>query len=237
MKKTFITLLALAGLASAAVEGDWTATFKSADTTITQAINTDKNDYTASFPAEGCPLTLKFTSLSTCGSTKSTGYNNAVQYNSTSIRPNINVCKGADHGYDLTFTLENTSGESIQINAITFNAFGYNSGGASHNQGGSPSADFSISYKLPNTTQAITLSNEEVGVYSSAEVKFSLKDSNTIYLAADEKCDITFKVRGYTTGGSFVGLSGATFSVIPEPTTATLSLLALCGLAARRRRK
>lgn len=32
-------------------------------------------------------------------------------------------------------------------------------------------------------------------------------------------------------------VSGLTIQIIPEPTTATLSLLALCGLAARRRRK
>ena len=58
--------------------------------------------------------------------------------------------------------------------------------------------------------------------------------------------DTTFNVSGITlntsekvtaeiiTGGNKVSIS---YQVVPEPTTATLSLLALCGLAARRRRK
>ena len=37
--------------------------------------------------------------------------------------------------------------------------------------------------------------------------------------------------------GVFAGIGNITMAVVPEPTTATLSLLALCGLAARRRRR
>lgn len=49
--------------------------------------------------------------------------------------------------------------------------------------------------------------------------------------------DVTFNKLGFMTDGA-VGTAGVmNITVIPEPATATLSLLALAGLAARRRRK
>lgn len=51
--------------------------------------------------------------------------------------------------------------------------------------------------------------------------------------------DVTFSTLGFINDGSGFtsGVKNITVSTIPEPTTATLSLLALAGLAARRRRK
>ena len=60
---------------------------------------------------------------------------------------------------------------------------------------------------------------------------------NYITLTAGASRDLALVVSKVSGNGSFVGLTGASFAVIPEPATATLSLLALAGLAARRRRK
>ena len=76
---------------------------------------------------------------------------------------------------------------------------------------------------------------------SSGLLNVSVKDKNnktwTKEVAISE--DFNFTSMGWVFDGSQhnVGLQNASLKVIPEPTTATLSLLALVGLAARRRRK
>ena len=230
MKKTIITLLALAGTSVASVTGDWQAVFETSDQTITQGVD----DYSAEFTVENSPLTLTFASLSLQGTTVSDGYKTESQVQSSAIRPNVNVCKSGQ-SYTLTFTVQNTSDEFILLDTITFNAFGYNSAGQAHT-GATPKANFSISYTPTDGTQAITLAQSAVNVFGSADVAFSL-GTNSIGLKENESCTIALTVSANTTGGSFVGLSGATFKVVPEPATATLSLLALAGLTMRRRRK
>ena len=71
---------------------------------------------------------------------------------------------------------------------------------------------------------------------------------NTRFIATDEEAglregweagaDLSALVHdvAYSVSGSSLVLSGQ-FGAVPEPTTATLSLLALAGLAARRRRR
>ena len=68
--------------------------------------------------------------------------------------------------------------------------------------------------------------------------------SNAIDLIAGETYTLNLKITGVNnaenvvdTDGGFVHVGSISASIIPEPTTATLSLLALAGLAARRRRK
>ena len=76
---------------------------------------------------------------------------------------------------------------------------------------------------------------------SSGLLNVSVKDKNnktwTKEVAISE--DFNFTSMGWVFDGPqyAVGLQNASLKVIPEPTTATLSLLALAGLAARRRRK
>ena len=73
------------------------------------------------------------------------------------------------------------------------------------------------------TNVRITLSDEQVN-----ELKATNKDYDFIFMA--EADDTTGSNRG-------IKLNNFKLTTVPEPTTATLSLLALCGLAARRRRK
>ena len=76
------------------------------------------------------------------------------------------------------------------------------------------------------------------GFYGVNELVFG---GGEVSLAAGESVDISITMSSsqYTNDGTYVGLSGLglTYQVTPEPTTATLSLLALAGLCARRRRK
>lgn len=86
-----------------------------------------------------------------------------------------------------------------------------------------------------NGNDVMTLKNVNL-VY---EVKGNVNELNPIvvsdlFIDAEVSKDLVITVKG-TEGGSYTTTMGQL--VVPEPTTATLSLLALCGLAMRRRRK
>ena len=226
--------MTLAGGAMGDTEGDWTAIFTTSDQSTTQTAA----DYTATFDTEA-PLTLKFTDLSiTAGNgATSTAYTgtSANELNPTSIRPNVNICQDGvtTNTYTLSFYVENKSLESLAIANITLDAFGYNASGQAHSAG-EPKANFSLVYTLNESP--LTITTNEINVFENATVNFDLGD-NAITLGAGEKVTFSLTVSKNSGKGSFVGLKSATFKVVPEPTTATLSLLALAGLAARRRRK
>ena len=61
--------------------------------------------------------------------------------------------------------------------------------------------------------------------------------SVTLNVQVEGSADFSVVMSGYTPGDSGLVISLATAPAVPEPTTATLSLLALAGLLARRRRK
>lgn len=87
---------------------------------------------------------------------------------------------------------------------------------------------------------------ETLGAEKNDLFKFSIKEDNTVvdicneFTATGITVDSTY-VDSYTVYSDYLTLDQAkalsATRVIPEPTTATLSLLALAGLAARRRRK
>ncbi len=86
----------------------------------------------------------------------------------------------------------------------------------------------------------ITLSNDEFLALDDSEFNvFSVVDgeidfSNVNFTFTDGE---QYKSGTVSSTGGSICVTGSQLIVIPEPTTATLSLLALCGLAARRRRK
>lgn len=89
------------------------------------------------------------------------------------------------------------------------------------------------------TFSDVTLSGDLVLDFSSildtrAKGSVVLRFSDTVNLSED--LTIRGLWKGYTLPGSIAG-DTLTFAIIPEPATATLSLLALAALAARRRRK
>ena len=101
---------------------------------------------------------------------------------------------------------------------------------------------FNTSISLATTDgEIITLTQEKNDLY-----RFSVKEGNTVtsivndFVATGLSINSTYVesftvTSGYLTAEQSAALSAA--RLIPEPTTATLSLLALAGLAARRRRK
>ncbi|MBR5888818.1 MAG: hypothetical protein IKY92_02100 [Akkermansia sp.] len=113
----------------------------------------------------------------------------------------------------------------------------------SHDNGTTPYSGFSVT-GLDNAT--IHWANaEENGFYDASKVAVtgaqsellmvrvqgSLKDNQSVTFASDNQKN------GWAMAAYNTGTANPAVPVIPEPTTATLSLLALCGLAMRRRRK
>ena len=86
-----------------------------------------------------------------------------------------------------------------------------------------------------NGNDVVTLENVNL-VYEVKGNVSELTPINTsdLFVNADIADSTIITVKG-TEGGSYTTTMGQL--VVPEPTTATLSLLALCGLAMRRRRK
>jgi len=231
MKKTLITLLALAGVAAADTTGAitlWDTGF-SVTTTGDNAgqwtlSDEDKALFTSSDwvlkKADGTDL------LSTTT-------------NASELRPNTNV--GSAHGWSLDFTLTNTSEDTFVITSLTFDTLTFTSEGAY--QGKDTPRDFEFTLTCGEktvTSSNWTISGTNPGSDSPTNGIVTLEFTEGIELTANEKVAVSFDVaKGTSNDGCFLGLKSITASgqLIPEPATATLSLLALAGLAARRRRK
>ena len=231
MKKTLIGLMALAGVAFASQPATWSTTFVSEEGSYTQTYT----DYTATDWTKGAPFTLDFTGLTT---TKPAGaYDGVEEYEASAIRPGTNVGSGGT--WALSFTLTNMGDVAQEISDIDLNIFLYSNTGG--NQGGTVKRTITFTMLSGDTTlSTITtlLSGSDTGSLQGLDMP---EFSDSITIGAGKSADFTlFVQRGPSEAtGTFVGLKGATITanLVPEPTTATLSLLALAGLAARRRRK
>lgn len=172
------------------------------------------------------------------------------------LRPNTNV-DSQNTTWTLTFSLTNNTGSGFVIDTIAINAFSFTGDGAAQNN----NRNFLFTVNAGGTTIAseknLYIVGSDQGGNSTGTLTLNLADSLTI--ASGESMEFSVTVNqgtqvsqangGGTGRGSFVGMSGMSFSgeivapvtpdtpAVPEPATATLSLLALAGLAARRRRK
>ena len=202
------------------------------------------DDYTGAFSwSANTDLTFSFdeTSLTMTDITCNYGYK-GTNVNPGTLTPNQNIGNGAGNSWTLTFTLNNTTAADIVLSSITLDTFLFNGGGNAQ------SADTyarPVAYTL--TSGADTVATTTVACANSGqnwEDNAVLSLGEGVTLAAGSSATYTLTVSNAQTGttyGTFVGIKGATITgetpAIPEPTTATLSLLALAGLAARRRRK
>ena len=128
--------------------------------------------------------------------------------------------KGAEKSASLTLTFSNlVAGSLYDITIVTGVPF---EGAGSWN---------SLTTDNAYTESSLTLGQENIEVRK-------LTTYTVTGVTADETGEIVFKINN-TNGSHSASFNYATISgaVVPEPATATLSLLALAGLAARRRRK
>ncbi|MDD6813659.1 MAG: PEP-CTERM sorting domain-containing protein [Akkermansia muciniphila] len=121
-------------------------------------------------------------------------------------------------GSNLTITLSNlTAGASYNISLVTGVAF---EGAGSWNK-----LTTTNSYK----SSSITLGTESIAVKALTPVTIQS-------IVADQNGEISLKIVN-SSGAHTAAINALAITEVPEPATATLSLLALVGLAARRRRR
>lgn len=238
MKKTLIALMALAGIATA-TDTDTTPITLSAGFT---------SSITAQCP-ENASYAVTINSLKT--GENDLGNKAGGSYFSDALRPNLNMNTG--NAWTLNFTLENNSNSAITLSSVVFDSFIFNGSGAQHSADQETrQAQFTLTDASSNVlgTTDVTFckpnsapEGSESNAIWNTDMDAGITLSSAVELAAGESIQFNLTVgRGNLTNpGAFVGLKGVTFTgetvLIPEPTTATLSLLALAGLAARRRRK
>lgn len=221
--------MALAGVALAD-----TATL----TVGTDASSTWTSGVTFDLP-DDAPLTFSFVSIAGGGA-----LNNGSGFTSTGddlLSPKVGFKQNEHNGYiDLTFivTANNTTPDCVwQIDGLTLDMKSVTSGGGNHT-GGIGSMDITL---LSSSNQTLGSGTVSLGANSAAgTATITLTDS--ISLTNDETLTLRIaRTSGSTSVQGYLAVTGGsvTYSsvLVPEPTTATLSLLALAGLAARRRRK
>ena len=222
MKKTIIALLALAGVASADYTGDFSWTDGSLPT----------------FTFDDTPdLMLIVDSVKVDGAVSTTPKANSVYANT--LTPSTNVGNGGT--WSISFAIVNTSTEALTLNGITFDAFAYNGGGAAQNE---DTYARDITFALSGDAEtSVVHSFGNSDTVENWDTNPTLTFDTPVEIAAESQVRFDLTVSKSNSVGCFIGLSGATLvtpaptPAVPEPTTATLSLLALAGLAARRRRK
>ena len=236
MKKTIIALLALTSVAMAASETAVLTVGTSADSTWTDNVTFQLPDNT--------PLTLEFSSISGKGDMVGTGFTTTGD---NLLSPKIGFKKDQNNVIDynaqiniaFTISADNSALESsvYQLDALTLNLKAITGNGGSH-QDGIGSMDVLLLDSDSQETVFAKVTPSVSGNGTSATLTLSnsiILDKEQSFVLRITRHNPTTAAQGYVaiTGGS-VAYSTAS---IPEPTTATLSLLALAGLAARRRRK
>ncbi|MBQ9095088.1 MAG: PEP-CTERM sorting domain-containing protein [Akkermansia sp.] len=242
MKKTIIVLMTLAGIATA-------------DTVFTTNVSSDAKAKDAT-STQSLTITEQL-SVSVDSISKGSQYTSA-------LRPDTNIGNGGT--WTLTFTIKNDSSTAVAFDEINLGVFLFNSDGNKQGSDVTRSIDFTLTAADDTTTYTLlpqvnyvlkgndandTLATtvkigstaiaaadqvaNGVNVNLSSPFEMEASKSYTFNLTVTKDTDMT----GEWAKGTFVGLNSITFSAdpIPEPTTATLSLLALAGLAARRRRR
>lgn len=237
MKKTLIALVSLAGVAFANDSIKWPTTAIDIDITSDLSQCTFESDLGLSL----LPGTLLSTST-----TDNVGTNGS--YNINDLRPSVNIGNGGT--WTLTLNLQNTGTEVLSLAGVELDVFTFNSNGYSQPASTPRYFDFTISAgenelytsidsKLDESPFCIEGSGNNNDANAKSDTTFIIAFTETYELGIGESVALSLKVsdgNNSANTGSFIGLSSMGV-LVPEPATATLSLLALAGLAARRRRK
>lgn len=234
MKKTIIALMALAGVAMAADTGTLTLTNTTASDTITTTISDNSTDWLKeAITLDGnATIDILTNGSNTYTPTDLAGY--AIG--------DTNVGNGGSYVYSVSFTV-NEDAPALTLTSISadFIIKSANGGGQ-----GARWATYNWQF-ISGETALVDYATADYWSQASSQSTGELAmdfGSNAVDLVAGETYTLNLKITGVNnskgsvdTNGGFVHVGSISASIIPEPTTATLSLLALAGLAARRRRK
>ena len=230
MKKTLITLLSLAGVAMG-------IDYKTIDYTFGRATVDDVTTITIT-SEQSQALTLNYvgTTYETGGSSAE-GMMNATSYAGT-YTPNVQLRQNQASDYwMITFNVTNNTSELITLTNMGFDAYVINNDGSNKSDVVRTTDTLIIGETSWSQENLITSGG------NTTDVSFVLgpNDTTSVDLLAGETVQVSFKLGSAAQGtkcyNTYAGLKGMSVTYIPEPATATLSLLALCGLTARRRRK
>lgn len=144
------------------------------------------------------------------------------------VPENIPTSASRDHIFasdNTSFTLVLSGFAAGQYNICALAGMGYAYGGTTP----------TVTYSLNGVTQTLTGNDGTSGQYASV--------MNWENVTLDEMTTLSLTVEGQLGADNYGGssytkaaINAMIITMVPEPATATLSLLALCGLAARRRR-
>lgn len=238
MKKTIITLIALAS-AAAATELDVTPI--TLDVTFGNCAQAAPSDVTLTIEEgvmTGSVQSLVQTDTTTAVLLQTSG---AAGTDAAVFTPNTNVGNGFP--WTATFKFGNVEEALTSLDSISLGVVLFNSTGDYQTTDAVWTGAITFTATITDGTTA-----SQLGTFVSTLTPGNGKGSTpfAVTLAGDSidltnvsSFDMELKLTETLGSGTFAGLSSMGFTgtpVVPEPTTATLSLLALAGLAARRRR-
>lgn len=236
MKKTFpviVSILALAGSAHSAIVFDYQAN--------PQATRSFYQPETT-----GASLTSQtFTGVSN----QKTGSN----YVDSFLSPNINVGNGNAWSVSLSFTVT----EAVTVDSIALNLFTFSGANAVQNSDRRGAYTFNLklgdnvlascsnsnlTYLGTGDVNAGSSQQASVGTLGQLGGSSGIHEEGTLNQAVTLSAGNTYTLelslnRGQETQGYFVGLGAIELNTIPEPATASLSILGMAALMMRRRRR
>ena len=235
MKKSLIALMALAGAAVATEETPITldVTFGNCAQTTATAITLNLGN-----AASGSLVSLVETGTTNTVALQTEG---DAGSDASIFTPNTNV--GNNHPWTATFSFVNVNNVLSSLDAINLGVVLFNSGGAYQSKGAVWTGNITFTALITgsDSTQLGTFTYTLTPGNGKDATPFNITLTGTaIDLTDVSSFNMELKLTETLQSGTFAGLKTMGFTgtqSIPEPTTATLSLLALAGLAARRRRK
>lgn len=203
--------------------------------TLTFEVVRDQNAVTFEFDEATAQevLTLTYTDWTYSGG----GNNNVGSWQSpsnaayqNSFSPDAQLRSGSSDSWTMNFTVTNNTEEEITLTQFTFDAYGINGGGSDKN------AKIPVTLTLGQVSTSIELAYGG----STSTGTLDLTGDNAITIGANETVTLALTMSNAKTYNTYSGITAGSVTygnLVPEPATATLSLLALAGLAVRRRRK
>ena len=199
----------------------------------------------------GLKLTLKNGSNLTFSRLKKLQNNSTINIDSTSSLT-FAAYNGGNDGRDITlnnagnYTVNhnNYSMTSQYTDGYTMNLYGTGKVTFNGLTGTNAARVESIAAQLISSASGIqertliTLSGQNMSISDATSITYTFTDADGIAMAKVDSLDALTNatVSSYFVSNDSTGVK-VSYLIVPEPTTATLSLLALAGLAARRRRR